>query len=198
MAVSATQFSVTCYHIFVIVFILSVESAPLCTNLNDCLPLYLKNTSTSYVQCATDGLCHCSSCFLLNSTINQCYTLPNCTLYHNNTCFDIRRSQLIAIIYAVVLTIGGAANFYIERIDLAIPQLILGAIFTLFPFVGICVKRILDEFDYTYDRTKRAVWIIKGVAYLLVTMTLFAWYIADIVTFAINTRLDGRGCPLKI
>lgn len=188
------------YFFFIVASVVSIGSTPLCSKLNDCLPFHLQNITTSFVECnSEDGQCHCYSCFILNVTSNQCYTLINCTLYDDttNSCMDIRRSQLIAIIFAVVLTIGGAANFYIDRLDLAIPQLALGALFTLFPFIGFCIKGVLDDFDYTYDRIKRIVWIIKFVLYSIVTLALLAWYVADIVTFAVNTRLDGQGCPLR-
>uniref|UniRef100_A0A1X7TA79 Uncharacterized protein n=1 Tax=Amphimedon queenslandica TaxID=400682 RepID=A0A1X7TA79_AMPQE len=108
------------------------EEKPLinyCIQDKDCNPQIFNNQNLSqYVQCSHEGLCQCSSCFILNTTRNQCYTLPGCTLYDNvtRTCYDIRKRRTIAIIYAAALAIGGAANFYIERWELAIPQALIG------------------------------------------------------------------------
>ena len=103
-----------------------------CIKDKDCNPEIFKNQNLSqYVQCSHEGLCQCSSCFILKPTKNQCYTLAGCTLYDNvtRTCYDIRKRQTIAVVYAAALAIGGAANFYIERWELAIPQAIIGNIY---------------------------------------------------------------------
>lgn len=100
-----------------------------CTADIQCYPDQYKSLNlTQYIYCTEAGNCQCSSCFVLNTTTHKCQTLPGCTLYNNvtSTCYDIRKRRSHALGYAAALTISGAANFYIERWELAIPQLAIG------------------------------------------------------------------------
>lgn len=191
------------YALFTLLLIYSAQSTAInqCSQSYQCNPVELGNTSISFIQCLIEnGQCQCNDCFLLNSTVNRCYILSNCTSYNNSTrqCTDIRRSRTNAIIYSAILTISGAANFYIERWELAIPQLLLGISFTLLPFIGVCIKGALDHrYDEDYEGPVKIIsWTLLGMISVLVTTPMAVWYIIDLVTFINNTRLDGRGCPL--
>ena len=67
------------------------------------------------------------------------------------------------------------------------------------PLVAHCLKSGLDyEFDPDeYDGPVIKVsWTILGVVWSIITLTMGAWYITDLIIFSLNKRTDGRGCPL--
>ena len=143
------------------------------------------------------GVCDCdmgfgnsSSCFILSSTSNCCELDP-CYKYHLDTeeCLPQFKSRTTAILLSVFLINFGAANFYIERYDLAIPQIVLG-FFLLFLQVGSCAVAC------TRDDETSIPCIVCCSLNSFISLLFLAWWIADLVILATNTRPDGNGCAL--
>ena len=174
------------------------QSESSCSSDTDCYPLVEGNVSIpiAFVSCA-GGVCSCSDCFVLNDTSGRCETImPNCTVfdYDTATCTDNRRNQLTAFLLAFFLSWVGAANFYINQLGLAIPQLLIG----IFLSIASCGSRIL------YSTTKEsenkpclAVTCCCAVVALVLSLTEFSWWLADLIIFGLNDREDGDGCPLN-
>lgn len=138
------------------------------------------------------GMCFCNqdNCFVLNSSSNYCVDNPSpCYSYDNGTCRVGRRSKTVAILLSVFLLNFGAANFYIEQYALAIPQIILGLALCLFQFGSCAVAGTRDE-----DTSVPC--IVCCSINSVISLTFLAWWIADLVIFATNQRLDGSDCPL--
>ena len=140
------------------------QSGNPCSSDITCNPDSLGNQSIPkrYVECS-NGQCSCNECFMLNSTINRCYLMPPCTNYDNTslTCIDNRRKQLTAFLLAFFLTPVGAANFYIDRLEFAIPQLILGILFCTLSCVGCCARQAVK--DSENDGAKVCVWCFFSI-----------------------------------
>ena len=174
------------------------SSAPSCTNQIDCLPAALINASVAsiLVDCSA-GVCDCSSCFMKNETSNTCYVQPPCTNYNTgtNSCLDTRQSQLTAFLLSFFLSWTGAANFYINQLALAIPQLLIGILACCLSVIARIVQSVCkDGEDRNIFQTLCLCFLC--IPTLLVPLIQIAWWIADLVIFARNDRLDGRGCPL--
>lgn len=146
----------------------------------------------------TTGLCNCnqselSECFTLNYTTNYCVKLEStCYSYQpaeNGTCRKGRQSRTIAILLSVFLINFGAANFYIERYDLAIPQIILGLALCLFQFGSCAVAG-------TRDGETSVPCIVCCSINSVISLIFLSWWIADVIIFSTNMRLDGLDCPL--
>ena len=195
-----------------------------CLDSFQCLPAEFRNVSVpaDAVNC-TDGVCSCSSCFTV--TGGTC-SLRQCWSFENGSCVDGRtRSQLTAILLSAFLSSVGAANFYIGRNDLAAGQLVLFLILVVAIAVGItvlCVCRSdkdgeeTDECiaklccscccgDYSPDDgsegilTACCIILFCGISVsviVLAVLPVIAWWIADLVIFATNQRVDENGCPL--
>ena len=176
-----------------------------CNLQQDCLQAELRNASVplSFVDCVS-GKCVCRSCFMLNSTGNVCFDQPPCTSFNTTTsqCTDTRRSQLTAFLLAFFLSWTGAANFYINQIPLAVPQLIIG-ILGCCSCCSCCVGRIFQSWkdkDNDKDNVKCVQAVCMAVLCLpviLIPLIQLAWWIADLVIFARNERPDSRGCFLQ-
>ena len=98
-------------------------ASALCTNDTDC------SDDMGVARCnVTSGACECLlGCFSLMSEMNDKCTLNECaTLDDDNNCRDGKYSKTTAILLSVFLISFGAANFYIERYELAAVQLFLG------------------------------------------------------------------------
>ena len=154
--------------------------------------------ATSVGECnVTTGMCLCDvqpelgDCFILNSSSNYCIDNPSiCYNSHKNgTCRVGRRSRTVAILLSIFLLNFGAANFYIEQFALAIPQIILGLALCLFQFGSCAVAGTRDE-----DTSVPC--IVCCSINSVISLTFLAWWIADLIIFATNSRLDGSGCPL--
>ena len=177
------------------------QNAPQCNNNSDCYPVdFSANASipVAFVQC-TGGRCSCSECFMRNDTSNRCYVDPPCTDYDPETlkCEDNRRKTLTAFLLTFFLVPTGAANFYIDRLDFAIPQLLLGVIYIFFqccvvPCLKSCAKSAQDD----GETWKGILACCLCIPYCLLAWLFFSWWIADLVIFGTNQRLDGDGCPL--
>ncbi len=167
-----------------------------CINSTDCYPPGLPggiSIPESLVVCA-EASCVCRDCFELNATSGLCQVDEPCQSYDiaSQECDDDRRSQKIAFLLSVFLSCTGAANFYIERLELAIPQLLLLVVL----FVCALVAKILHQFA---DREK--LWLtvtawVSAIVAILAAFTMLAWWIADMVIFLMNDRDDGDDCPL--
>ena len=174
------------------------QSPPSCTDQMDCLPEELSNASvaSALVSC-TAGECSCSSCFMRNGTSNTCYVQPPCTDYNTQTssCVDTRQSQLTAFLLSFFLSWTGAANFYINQLGLAIPQLLIGILACCLGFIARIVQSVCK------DGEERNIFQVLCLCFLCIPTLLIpfiqlAWWIADLVIFVQNSRPDGRGCPL--
>ena len=172
------------------------QTPPLCNSNTDCYPLDAGGSiPTTFVSCF-EGACQCSSCFMQNTTSGRCETMPNCTVFDYGTisCIDNRQNQLTAFLLAFFLTWVGAANFYIGQLGLAIPQLIIG----VFLFFMSCASRI--HRSVTKDSEEKSCLLIScccALFLLVLSLIEFAWWLADVIIFGINDRLDGNGCPLN-
>ena len=146
------------------------------------------------------GLCRCNlnvanstsplPCFSYNETENYCLLLK-CTSFDAGSlqCRNGTKSRLTALLLGIFLVNIGAANFYVARYEFAIPQLVLGlALCTL--QIGTCVT----ECERGSDPTVKCACCCFFNS--MVSLLFLAWWIADIVQFATNARLDGSGCPL--
>ena len=133
------------------------QSGNTCTSSSDCVPASIFNETNgtvpqALIACNTNtGVCVCSDCFMLNATANQCYLMPPCTDFDvaRMECQDTRRKQLTAFLLAFFLTTFGAANFYVDRLEFAIPQLILGIIFICCSCANTCTRQCAKDSDNT-------------------------------------------------
>ena len=171
---------------------------PTCSNQQDCLPSQLGNESVpqALVQC-TGGRCFCNQCFLRNVENNTCFLQPPCTNYSSSTgCADTRFSQLTAFLLSFFLSWLGAANFYIGQLGLAIPQLLIGIFMCC---LGCCAGlfRSGKKDNEEVNLFKLILCCALCIPALLLPFVQLAWWIADLVIFGRNDRLDGRGCPLR-
>lgn len=177
------------------------QSSNDCTVDMDCNPQSLGNQTIPLqrVVCA-NGRCSCSACFMTNTTANRCYLMPPCTDYNpndqdsDNGCIDKRQKQLTAFLLAFFLTWTGAANFYIERYDFAVPQLIFGIILCAMSCIGRCAKECVK--DKEENGVKLACACCVCIPTCLLSLMFLAWWITDLVYFGTNRRLDGDGCSL--
>lgn len=181
------------------------ERQALCTNQTSCYPSSLSGEliPTTLINC-DNGLCVCQECFELDG--NRCRELAPCQTYSSTTrsCNDARRSQLIALLLSIFLSEVGAANFYIARNDLAGGQLAIFLMSFVVIFVAACPCCFLCCCkDESGERTAVALVgyviaiIVGGVIALICSLMILAWWIADLVIFIQNSRLDGQNCMLR-
>ena len=194
-----------------------------CSNPSQCLPEEFRNISapTDLVNC-TDGVCTCNDCFTVTGstcTIRQCWS------FENGSCVDGRtRSQQTATLLSAFLSSVGAANFYIGRNDLGAGQLVLFVILAVIIAASIvpcclwyltrnrdgeatdeylaglcpaccCEDYITEEGDMSFN-----FFFFYGsiniCLFVLTVLPIAVWWLADLIIFATNQRLDGNGCPL--
>ena len=154
------------------------------------------------------GMCDCVllsnneslSCFVVDNTTNSstfgmCKLASRCAnfLEGESRCVQGFFSRLTALLLSIFLINFGAANFYIKRYELAIPQLLIGLLACVFQF-GSCGERCLSDEDA--KATKSCVFCCGCNAFF--SCLVFSWWLADLVIFAINFRVDGDGCPLYV
>ena len=142
----------------------------------------------------TTGKCRCNlgECFVLNSSTNYCEkTSKSCYMYLENEgiCRNGTRSRTVAILLSIFLINFGAANFYIERYDLAIPQIILGLALCLFQ-CGSCAVAGSREGETTVPC------IVCCSINSFLSLLFLSWWIADLILFSTRMRLDEQDCPL--
>lgn len=179
------------------------QASPSCDDQRSCFPADLASQNVSIperlIECLSDGRCSCSDCFMHNETDNTCYVDPPCTDYNseNQECSDNRRKTLTAFLLTFFLVPTGAANFYIDRLEFAIPQLILGVIYIFFQCcVMPCVRQCAKDAKENGDSGKGLLSCILCIPYCLLAWLFFSWWIADLVIFGTNQRRDGDGCSL--
>lgn len=145
------------------------------------------------VGACINGSCYCNEttlgdCFIVRNNscvLNTCYTYMS----DQGTCRKGTKSRTVAIVLSLFLINFGAANFYIERYELAIPQIILGLMLCFFQFGSCAVAASRDD-----DTSVPC--IICCSINSLISLLFLAWWIADLVIFATNTRNSRDGCPL--
>lgn len=141
------------------------------------------------------GMCSCkqpevSNCFVLNSSTNYCVERSStCISYENGVCREGKKRRTVAILLSVFLITFGAANFYIERYEFAIPQIILGLALCLFQFGSCAVAG-------SRDKDTSIPCIVCCSINSIISLTFLAWWIADLIIFSTNKRLDREMCPL--
>ena len=144
------------------------------------------------------GVCVNGSCYCNDTTLGDCFELINgtcqlsqCYQYFPDgmVCRKGTRSRLTAILLSVFLINFGAANFYIQRFELAIPQIILGLLLCFFQFGSCGVASTRD------DDTSIPCIICCSIN-SLISILFLAWWIADLVIFVNNSRPSRDGCPL--
>ena len=144
--------------------------------------------------CGEDGLCYCNQttlgdCFVLRNNscqLNECYEYMS----ERGTCRRGTKSRTVAILLSFFLINFGAANFYIERFELAIPQIVLGLLLCFFQ-VGSCAVAA------TRDDSTSVPCIVCCSINSLLSLLFVSWWIADLVIFITNSRRSGDSdCPL--
>ena len=190
---------------FVLVTTTSCERPP---NGTDCRERQ-DETCSGYAgvgECnATSGFCNCNAndayvngtenfeCFYYKSSTNFCQ-LRNCWRFSagnsSGECRQDLRRRTVALLLSIFLINFGAANFYIERYDLAVPQIILGLLLCFFQCGSCAVVRKRDD-----DTSPLCIFCCSVNSFL--SLLFFAWWLADLIIFARNSRDDGDGCPLS-
>ena len=142
----------------------------------------------------SSGLCSCNEtelgvCF--KSEDNECVLNIPCYQYmeEEGECRNGRRSRTVSIILSVFLINFGAANFYIERYELAVPQIFFGLLLCFFQFGSCAVAGTKEE-------STSAACIVCCSINSVLSLLFLAWWIADLIIFSLNQRMDGSGCPL--
>ena len=186
-----------------LLLMVTCASAQQCTSALQCYPTgYVAGgieVPPTFINCSADGECVCRNCFSLQD-VGTCAVDAPCRTYDttNGTCLDHRRSQVTALVLAIVLTPIGAANFYVARYEYAVPQLVLFVILIASSLFG----RILRCFSEDKGRETESFLalcstVVAAVVAILALLTILAWWIADVVMFAKNTRRDGSNCLLR-
>lgn len=144
----------------------------------------------------TSGMCSCDvynnteriDCF--HDSNNFCQ-VRDCWNFINSSgrCVETGKERKTALLLSIFLINFGAANFYIERYDLAVPQIILGLLICFFQCGSCALNSKRDE-----NTSKLCIFCCSVNAFF--SLFLFTWWIADIIIFATNTRDDGNGCSL--
>ena len=149
------------------------------------------NQSNGSCSCDTYNATQEIDCFYLNASENVCL-LRDCWHFSNSSgeCREGSYERITALLLSIFLINFGAANFYIERYDLAVPQIILGLLLCFFQCGSCAVASKRDD-----DTSKLCVFCCSVNSFL--SVFFFVWWLADLIIFATNTREDGDGCPLR-
>ena len=160
-----------------------------CTEDNDC------SMTMGLGVCNETGLCECNSslpldCASFNATTSLCVLEP-CYVYvgGEQLCRRGTFSRTTALLLSIFLINFGAANFYIQQYIIAAFQILLGLLLIVLQF-GSCGA------SCTRKETTSKLCIFCCIGNSVISLIVFSWWIADLVFFATNTRLDGAGCPL--
>lgn len=146
----------------------------------------------------TTGICKCENivlnttleCFELDVQENFC-NLMECYDYFDSSgeCRKGQLSRTTALLLSIFLINFGAANFYIERYELAVPQIFFGLLLCIFQF-GSCAVAAARKKDVN------PLCIFCCSVNSILSLLFLSWWIADLIIFATNNRDDGNGCPL--
>ena len=193
-----------------------------CSNPLQCLPEEFRNVSvpTDIVNCR-NGVCSCRSCFIVTGStcaIRQCWS------FESGSCIDGRtRSQTTATLLSVFLFSVGAANFYIGRNDLGAIQLaifvycILASLYYCVLLCCCCYGNLHviphccgcddwstlpdgddpDEGPTAITHLTLCVCCCGAIVACIAVLVTIVWWLADLVIFATNQRLDINGCRLS-
>lgn len=146
----------------------------------------------------TTGICSCENrvlnvtleCIRYDEEANFCEE-RSCYRYFDSDghCRDGVKSRTTALLLSIFLINFGAANFYIERYEFAVPQIILGLALCFFQFGSCAVAAKRDD-----DTNVCCIFCCSVNSFI--SLLFLAWWLADLIIFALNTRDDGDGCPL--
>ena len=190
----AFLFRITC--IAMLTLISANYATASCSEVSDCVPPGTTVPSSSNAVQCNNGNCICNDCFELNSTSGNC-TLNQCYSYKLGQCTDNAVRWLPVLLMSIMVGGTGAANFYINRLELAIPQLALFCLILTLPCI-ICCFYCFTSCDCG-DKCKvfgLILNLVLALVLLIATFTLASWWIADLVFFSLNLRTDSRGCEL--
>eukprot|EP00731_Ephydatia_muelleri_P002409 Em0001g2409a len=175
-----------------------------CLNNTDCYPTVLKGSAvpSDYIKCESYN-CICSgNCFKLNGFICDFSVWGEYSNATNNctTASDLK-DQKTAFLLSLFLSSIGAANFYIGRNDLAIPQLVMTVVIVIPVALAIHCYCSLRALKRGKGLGPLAFVLLSYGAVILVILVILvliiiSWWIADLVVFVNNERTDGSGCPL--
>lgn len=180
-----------------LLFVLVSSGCATVSNSTDCRD-YGCSTFALVGECnQTSGICSCDTyntteridCFYYDS--NNFCQVRDCWNFINSSgrCVETGKERLTALLLSIFLINFGAANFYIERYDLAVPQIILGLLICFFQCGSCALNSKRDD-----DTSKLCIICCSVNAFF--SLFLFSWWIADIIIFATNSRDDGDGCSL--
>ncbi len=158
-------------------------------NMEDYKKFYSKTDITcTQTNCPSPNYCISASvceCALGRANVESLAT--DNTVY----CQYKQKKQMTAFLLSFFIFFG-AGEFYIERNDMAIPQLF----FTMIPFVILCLT-ICISCQKDADGRRPMVAKILMVLFGLFTLGVIAWYFVEVGGFAANMRLDGNEVPLQ-
>lgn len=104
--------------------------------------------------------------------------------------------QVTAFFLAVIFGMFGTANFYIGRLDCAIPQLVL---FTIAMWSATIYQLKpngrTEESSFISSPPKSQ--LLFKLTTGLIPLIIVAWWVADMIIFGIGARKSEGGCPLR-
>ena len=166
-----------------------------CTTASNCTNEIIPNQS-QYVSCV-NNTCVCEPCFQAVTT-GMC-TVARCYSYSMTAdeCSSTAPRWLAALLMSILVGATGAANFYIGRYEFAIPQLVVFCIVLVLPCI-ICVLYCCTgcECGDVARVCGLLINFVLALILLIINLCLASWWIADLVIFSLNDRLDGDGCEL--
>jgi hypothetical protein len=159
--------------------------------------LFVRDISCKVTNCPSPNTC------VMDNTVCKCLAgmadyQPDVSKNTPNAVFCTyeRKKQLTAFLLQFFIFCAG--QFYVGNIQYAIPQLlltillcVLGAIKSVMKITFFAQK---DENDEPIERPCKHSIIIWTVE--LLTVTLFVWWLADIIIFGMNNYVDKHGIPL--
>ena len=176
-----------------------------CEYNTECTGVPINNQSI-YVRCY-EGQCICKTddfCFQYTpDSYYPCTILKSCNQYSrvDDSCtnpngYDWRT----AFILALLLSGTGAANFYIGRYELAVPQLMLLLSVLVIQLILISIrlwarKKKVDDNGFLCVFCFLA--MILTIVLIVLVLTGITWWIVDVVLIYLNQRLDTNGCHLS-
>ncbi|KAI6655035.1 TM2 domain-containing protein 3-like [Oopsacas minuta] len=177
-----------------------------CENRTVCLDSSILNGSTTSLVDCIDSECVClSECFELNLTSKSCFLqTSSCYLYSlsDDTCHSTAPSWVTAFILSLLFGTTGADNFYINRFDYAIPQLLLFlsplcGCFTLCSYcycaMFLSIRKNLRPISMCLNVTAL---ILASLAAIILPLITTSWNLVDWLLIAFNRRHDSNDCIL--
>ena len=141
-----------------------------------------------------------------STPLNQTTLVPSCSSVMSILVLQTRVATpngydwRTAFILSLLLSGTGAANFYIGRYDLAVPQLFLLLLAFVIQIILICFRlctrnKKVDEDGYLCVMCCAA--MVLTILLFVVVLTGITWWVVDAVLIYLNQRLDGNGCYLS-